>query len=395
MTMPDRHGTAYVLWLGSIFDGDAVLRRPGVNPAARRMQLGLVSAMMAEGVAVRTIGHVPESLWPRGRLREPGREPLESGIDGTTVSYWNVPGLRMYSLSRSFRHAYDRTVERHGSPSVVFSYNAYPYNIAVGRHAREGGVPWVPLVADVPRGSERKKHDRAINEAEGRVFLSWAEFTKTSNLAPKLHLDNGVDALHPPSTDVGVEDPPVVVYTGSLGPHAGASYLVEGFRLVTRSDIELWICGFGKNSDVERAVAEDDRVRFLGLLPEDQLRQVCERATLFVNPRPSSRPGNAGNFPSKVLDYLRYQKPIISTWTAGIAPEYRRVLTVLEEETPECLARTIEEVANWSAERRRERAERVRRFVQSEKLWSVQAGRLIDWLREEVEIEALARVSSQ
>lgn len=382
--MRDPGSGRYVLWLGGIFDHDTMLRRPGVNPAARRVQRELVMALGEQGVAVRTLGHAPEPIWPKGRLREPGTDALSAGVVGDTVGYWNLPGLRMRSLSRAYLRGYRRAVSEHGEPALVLSYNAYPYNIAVGRRAQAEGVPWVPMVADAPSAAERPRHDAAVNEAAGRVFLSWAEFSKASNPEPKLHLDSGVDALTIPAVDRGLEDPPVVVYTGSLGPHAGASYLVEAFREVERPDIELWICGFGSNRDVDRAVGEDPRIRFLGLLPEDRLDEVRERATLFVNPRPSSRPGNAGNFPSKLLDYLKYGKPIISTWTPGIEPGYRRVLTVLEEETSACLARTIEEVASWGPERRAELAAEVRRFVESEKLWSVHARRLADWLEADV-----------
>lgn len=374
----------YVLWLGGIFDHDTMLRRPGVNPAGRRMQLELVTALEDRGVAVRTLGHAPEPIWPKGRFRDPGTDALEPGIEGHTVGYWNLPGLRMRSLSRSYVRGYRRAVSQHGEPGLVLSYNAYPYNIAAGRHARAGGVPWVPIVADPPSAAERARHDAAVNDAAGRVFLSWAEYTKTSNPEPKLHLDNGVDALSIPAVDRGLESPPVVVYTGSLGPHAGASYLIDAFRQVERRDIELWICGFGSNADVDRAAAEDPRIRFLGLVPEERLHEICDRATVFVNPRPSSRPGNAANFPSKLLHYLKYGKPIISTWTAGMEPGYRRVLTVLEEETPERLASTIEDVASWDAERRAARADEVRRFVESEKLWSVHAERLVRWVEDEL-----------
>ncbi len=382
--MPD-DSPDYILWLGGIFDHATMLRRPGVNPAGRRTQREVVMALGEQGVRVRTLGHAPEPAWPKGRLRDAGDDPLEPGIEGESVGYWNLPWLRMKSLSRSYGRGYEEMVDRYGPPALVLSYNAYEYNIAVGRHAQRNGVAWIPLVADVPAGGrERARHDRACNEAAGRVFLSWAEYQKEGNREPRFHLDHGVDELRIPAVDRGLEDPPVVVYTGSLGPHAGASYLMKAFERVERKDLELWICGFGSNVDVDRAVEQDERVRFLGLLPEDELHEVCERATLFVNPRPSALPENAGNFPSKLVDYLKYGKPIISTWTDGIAPSYRRILTVLDEETPECLARTIEEVADWDAERRGERMEEMREFVRTEKLWPVQIRRLLDWLESEV-----------
>ena len=42
-------------------------------------------------------------------------------------------------------------------------------------------------------------------------------------------------------------------------------------------------------------------------------------------------PGTENNFPSKILDYLAWRKPIISTWTKGLSPEYREVLHITED----------------------------------------------------------------
>jgi glycosyltransferase involved in cell wall biosynthesis len=103
-------------------------------------------------------------------------------------------------------------------------------------------------------------------------------------------------------------------------------------------------------------------------------------ATLFVNPRPSSIADNRMNFPSKILEYLSYAKPVVSTWTPGLSPEYEGVLVVVEQETPECMARKIEEVLSWDAEKHSAWSERITAFVTGRKLWDLQAGSLLRWL---------------
>lgn len=372
----------YVLWLGGIFAERVVLDRPGVNPAAWRWQKELVGALARRGLRLVTLGHAPEPLWPRGRLRDAGTDPLEPGVRGEVVGYWNLPAVRMPSLRRSYLRGFERIRARHGDPALVVSYNAYPYNIAVGRRAQRLGVPWVPIVADVPRpGRPRERHDRAVGTAAGRVFLSWGEYRDPDHAEPKLHLDGGIRRPgFAPDADPTPDGDPVVVYTGSLGKWGGVMLLLEAFRRVRHPTAELWICGHGATSSFERAVAEDPRVRFLGLVPEQRLREVCERATVFVNPRPAALPSNAANFPSKVLEYLKHGKPVVSTWTKGLAPAYRRVLAVAEEQTPECLAATIEQVLAWDAGRRREVAAEIRAFLEAEKLWDAQARRLAGWL---------------
>lgn len=389
----------WALWLGGVFDRTVMMRRPGVNPAARSWQSGLIRALQRRGVEVRALGHVPEPLWPRGAARVGADAALEPAVDGEVLAYYNLPGIRPVSLERAYRRGFERTLRRHGAPAVILSYNAYPYNLAVGLYAqRVHGIPWVPIVADVPEpGRTRDYHDRAVAAAAGRVFLSWASF-RAADHASSLHLDGGLDVLPPAATgDLGedagrqigrnptaVPEPAIIAYTGSLGRWGGVSLLLEAFRGLERRDVELWICGKGDGRAVARAAREDPRIRFLGLVPEERLHEVRSRASVLVNPRPPSIPGNAGNFPSKILEYLSYGKPVLSTWTPGLAPGYREVLTVVDEAGPQAFRRRLEEVLGWDAAERRAYASRAARFLRGNKLWDVQAERLLTWLEEAV-----------
>lgn len=370
---------SYLLWAGGIFDASALHGRAAVTPSARRWQKGLVSGIVRAGWPVYTVGHVPEPLWPRGPVRA-GGAPLEPGIEGSTVSYWNLPMARGRSLSRQYRRAYGAIRAERGRPAAVLAYNAYPQNIALGRAARADGVPWVPIVADVPQTERgRSRHDRAIESASGRVFLSWSMYEACEG-APALHLDGGIDGSR--AAEPGGVDGAVVAYTGALNQWGGVSRLVEAFRGLD-ADAELWICGKGADRALEEAAAADRRIRLLGFVDERRLESVCRRATVFVNPRPSDRIENHANFPSKVLEYLSWGTPVVSTWTGGLSPEYRDVLVVVEDDTAAGLASAILGVLAWSAERRRSYRERAAAFVEG-RSWDVQAARLVRWLDREV-----------
>jgi len=45
-------------------------------------------------------------------------------------------------------------------------------------------------------------------------------------------------------------------------------------------------------------------------------------AWIYVNPRSLAEESVQNTFPSKILEYLRYGKPILSTKTSGIGSKY-------------------------------------------------------------------------
>ncbi len=89
---------------------------------------------------------------------------------------------------------------------------------------------------------------------------------------------------------------------------------------------------------------------------------------------------NRNNFPSKVLEYLSYGKPVVSTWTSGIAPEYASLLAVPTEESPDAFAQTLRDVLVWPRERRADHARAACAHLVGKKTWSYQALRLADFL---------------
>ena len=105
--------------------------------------------------------------------------------------------------------------------------------------------------------------------------------------------------------------------------------------LIKRDDFELWISGFGDKIELKKSSIKDKRIKYFGMLNNDQLHDVYQKANVFLNPRPVNIPGNIpgteNNFPSKIFEYLSWKKPIISTWTKGLSPEYRKILHIAED----------------------------------------------------------------
>ncbi len=358
---------------------------PGLSLAGNRWQSGFIKALQDEGGDVECLGAFTEPMWPRGSFRVgKSRARLAPFTGGKLVSYINLPGLRRPMKGWLCLRAYEDSIKRGNRPAMAVSYNLAPQTSWVGHRAlKRDGIPWISIIADLrDPGDEWERLDWRGKEASGTVFLSWGAF-QDFHFTPKLHLDGGISGLRPAG------DAPAgktrFVYTGLLTEQAGVPLLMRAFRRVPGDHVELLLTGKWRHPEVDRILREDKRARYLGALPEAELEKVCASASCFVNPRSSRIAENRYNFPSKLLEYLSYSKPVMSTWTPGLAPEYRGLLIIPEEETPEAWAKAMSDFAARPPDAHQNRRAAIRDFVLEKRLWEMQIKRFLRWAETIVE----------
>lgn len=378
-----------IVWLtgGSGPLSEQTLRdNPSASVAGARWQAGLISGLMEVGCPVWVVGHVAEGLWPKGRLfLNADHARLAEGFAGSLVSYWNVPFVRTGSVVRGYRREIKKRCET-APPDVVMSYNLLQYNYAAALYAKHTwGVPWVSINADhwAHRGSAQTLHHNIMSNVDGALFLPWNSYTNAS--VPALHLDGGVYDIQAGSNGQAAvpQAEKIILYTGGLHPAKGTLLLAEAFqRMTEHQDAQLWYCGQGNNPELQEIARQHPRIKLLGLVSEARLAEISAQATVFVNPRIPSVYGNNENFPSKILEYLRYCKPVVSTWTDGLAPDYRKVLIVSEPDSGS-MADALTEVLSWDEGQQRAHHAVVQDFM-ADKLWRTQASRVVEWLQQRI-----------
>lgn len=363
-----------ILWLGGLFDEPTVHAAAAASPAANNWQCGLIDGIRKAGLGVDAVGHLPMPLWPRGPAwvaASAARPP--HGLHSRYCSYANLPLLRTPCLRLAYRELAASASQTDGQPWFTVTYNGDPPQCAGARLVRRlHGTPWVCIVAD----------GEAPRDADGFVFLSWDYFRSFSTARPRLHLDGGVRLIPPTgctSDTHGASTTHRIVFAGGLGEHAGAALLARAFHRLTHPNVELLILGKGRNPGIEELARRDDRIRLLGHVPQQELDEVGFKASVFVNPRPTSHGPNRVNFPSKLLTYLAYGKPVISTRCSGLAPEYADLLVFVDREDEESLATALRQVLAWTPAERESVCKRIEAFACLH-TWPSQALRLLDWM---------------
>lgn len=377
-----------VLFLSSVFTEKALQGHDVASHAASEWVKGFCGGLAQAGFHVETLGHIPARVWPLGNALHPyDPQQLDGGYKQSLVRYWNLWWIRRLSLGRAYQKLGERIVygesqeamhlqtggeETRRKEWIVCSYNALAWQVAAGSHFSAKGCRWIMFVLDDDDVSTRgwTRYVRETCSAWGHVFVSqWAY--DHAPVRRKLLLEGGFSEWKGDADERS--GTPSVFYAGSLADYAGMAELRDMISAFDRPDVEFWICGKGRDSRLESLARHDGRVKLLGFLSAAELDFRLRRAWVVVNPRKMSHMGARMNFPSKLLRYLSYGKPVVSMWTEGVPREYEKVCAFVK--TAKEMARDIRIVLDWDDRRRAQYRDEVYRFLVPHKTWSAQGAR--------------------
>ena len=361
--MPDGDGLR-IVWAGPLQGEQSLLQGTAPHPATMRWQRMYIDALRENGVRVHWIGHDPHRTWPWGPLfAAEGQGGIDA--DATAVSYANAPLVRTRSLTRGYVRAVVDAVRSIDAHAVV-SYNTGPWITAAASAVSGDGVPWIPVVLDFddPARDGWASFHRATAGAAGVAFVShWAHEHAP---LPRKHLLSPAVVSRCPPASPATPRKRNILYAGARSRAGGVDRLIAAVALLRTPDVQLVMTGQGKGYDpeIKRMTAESDRVTDLGMVTEGELERLAFSADALINPRPVRTDDSCMNFPSKVLDYLSYGRPIVSTRAPGLGPTFDDLLVFSEGDDPGQLAEAIDRVLDWSPAERTLFAERCRDFAE-------------------------------
>lgn len=369
--------TLRLVWAGPLQAEESLLHGSAPHPATMRWQHTYVGGLRECGAFINWIGHDPHRVWPWGPAALTA-DVSAFGPDDTPLPYLNLPFVRRRSLITSYRQAIVRAIVEHRAHALV-SYNAEPWMAGA---AAEGGVPWIPIILDFedPRPDDWASFRAATAGATATAFVSHWAF-ENAPIERKHLLLPAVVARETVAAPPRESRNRVILYAGSRSRAGGVDRLMAAVDLLKTPAVEFVLTGQGKGRDPSLAgiTARSSRIRDLGMVAENELQRLALAADVLVNPRPVLAEHSCMNFPSKVLDYISYGRPIVSTRAAGLGPAFDDVLVYTEGDDPSHLARAIDEVLQWSQAEVAACAERCRRFTQQSSP-ATAAGRFVEWI---------------
>ena len=375
----------YILWIGGgLLPVETKQRGLSISAAGTNWQSGICRGLQNSGQAVIALTNAPVKSWPDGPCF--GRGKQASGyedIDTYFASYCNLPWLRHYAMEIGYTKALAKVLRENGKPSAAIFYNYGQKVDSVFRRLSEQlNIPCLIVAADYEESPEGNTlFDQALKFADGAVFLSW-ECSQESQLARVLHLDGGVRSLPcriERKKDLGVF---TIMYSGSYSEYCGVGRLISYFKSTPDPNVRLCLTGQCSQRELLEEIQGDSRISYHGFVSNEQLADLYSAADVFVNIYLPEYSETNGKFPSKILEYLSYLKPVMASRSAGISPEYDNCLFYFDSDSLESFQVTLTNLVEMSPKALEEWQLETKLFLEGRKLWTSQAKRLVEFIND-------------
>ena len=191
-----------------------------------------------------------------------------------------------------------------------------------------------------------------------------------------MHLDGGWTGKLPiPKQNNEI----VFLYAGKFDVYGGINEIIDSILLIKDENIVFEFYGKDYYQPLIDLSLIDERVKVLGFVTDEELDKACKKATAFLSPREFDFQGTKMIFPSKILFYLKYQKPIISALLPGLSPEYSEVLISPTDNTPQAWVDSMSKVIHFSVTEQNLIIEKSKLLL-DKKEWKMQTQRVVQFI---------------
>jgi glycosyltransferase involved in cell wall biosynthesis len=328
----------------------------------------LLSFPQGEPVALPGLVHRRSLRLPVGRVRPgPSLAKLVLDVPFMLEAFWRmaVGGFDVVHAVEEAAHLAAPVARLLRLPLVVDVDSSISDQLRYSGFATRGPLLW----------AARRLERHALNRAAAVITVcsSLSEgVRRTAPAAPVFQIeDPPLTGPDHPVTDqevaalrasLGLDDRPVVLYSGNFEPYQGVELLVDA---ASRVPAARFLFVGGEPAEVaalrERAGrGADERCRFLGKRAPSELPRFLALASVLASPRT-----HGANTPFKLYTYLASGKPLVATRIASHTQLLDDSLAFLVEPTPGGLAAGIEQALGTPAEAAA-RARRGRELVERE-----------------------------
>lgn len=175
--------------------------------------------------------------------------------------------------------------------------------------------------------------------------------------------------------------PRAVIYAGGIHERYGLQMLAEAFVKADIPDARLVYFGSGPYvEEYKKLCAAHPNLEYRGVAPNEEIVAEEMKATLLVNPRPTTEEFTIYSFPSKNMEYMVSGTPLLTTKLPGMPEDYYPHVYLFEEESIQGYADALRKVFSQPANILYAKGVQAKKFVLQNKNYVAQAQRVLGLL---------------
>lgn len=272
-------------------------------------------------------------------------------------------------------------------------------SIAVWLASKTRKLITTAIVTDVPsiRAGENRKGLKAIpykiknaiiDSYNSYIFLTQQmNSVLNPNNKPYVIIEGIVDEMvtNEPNAIENKSEEKICMMAGWLEDIFGVKTLLDSFQYVRSKDARLVFYGKGGSvKTIKEYEEQDDRIRYLGELPNEQIVKREKEATLLINPRPPKEEWTAYSFPSKNMEYMASGTPLVAYDLPCIPDEYKSHMFFIPADDPSQLGGLLNELLSMPAQKLHDFGLSAQKWIVEEKNPGNQVKRLVTMFRNEL-----------
>jgi glycosyltransferase involved in cell wall biosynthesis len=326
--------------------------------------------------------------------------PMYKSSDGkvTSISYINVTYIKRQSIKSKIFNEICRWCDVNSENFLLF-YNSSCIGLARKIKKIYPKLKICLLVTDLQEfaivdnsfltklnlkiNSYKKKTNLYHNYIDGYILLAskMSERLPIGN-KPWIQIEGIYNTIENIDEEIPKEYNKTILYTGNLGIRYGIIDLLNAFSKIRDPNYRLWFCGSGNGlDDILQYQKNDNRIKYLGVLPRKKILELQKKATILINPRHSMEEYTKYSFPSKTMEYMASGTPTVMCRLACLPPEYEEHLYFFDDESVEGMKNKIIEICERDPKELYDFGKKAFDFIHRNKIPKMQCKKIYDFLK--------------
>lgn len=376
--------------------------KPSIAPIV--FETSLLSGFSKNEIDVEVYSFPMIPSFPKTKLLFWGnkKEKLSCGYECIWLKTINIPIIKQITRKINGRYYLKKWLkENQHEECAVVSYSIPPFLVNdIIKYCKKYNVKCFAIVTDLLRDMYLNSKNNKIIAKLKSIYLSRAiklqgcydgyiyltkEMSKIVNPQKPYIVVEGIadNNENEVTTYTTKAFPPAIMYAGMLEENYGVFNLIDAFESAELGHTELWLFGTGNSVDaiIDRS-KKNSRIIYGGRKKREEILELEKKASLLVNPRCVDDEFTKYSFPSKTIEYMLSETPVLTTRLEGIPEEYYEVLFSCKNNGCMLLKESLQFIMSLSEEERVLMGKRGRQFIVKNKNKEIQAKRIYDFMLE-------------